>query len=128
MFRSGAWARVHALCTAGAAGGAGAVVGTSMPPLLYAFAPTRPAAAALLVRPLNPQVGTMYHRTCRWGGCHPSRGEPTPEWAGWLQSAPCDEQPDVRACAAAAGDGAPGVPLAQRAAWRPEDDPPTRPR
>lgn len=77
-----AWRAVHATL---------APLRTSvLPPLLYANTAARKPGEPFAT-PLNPLVASMHHTTCRWGGCHPPRGEPSPEWPGWRASAPCEE-------------------------------------
>lgn len=63
----------------------GATAATSFPPLLYDYSPERRTGEELL-RPLNVEVAAMHHATCRWGGCHPSRGDASPVWPGWKES------------------------------------------
>ena len=78
---SGAWASAHAVMAPTAS--------SSFPPLLYAYDPMRQAGDAPFVVPLNPGAAAMHHETCRWGGCHPSRGEAVPTWPGWQSSRLC---------------------------------------
>ena len=61
---------------------------SAFPPLLYAYRPARADGEARLLTALNPSVAAHHYATCRWGGCHPSRGEVAVEWAGWRESAP----------------------------------------
>ena len=103
----GAWMRVHAAVgaaaprrvhTGGAPASARSACGrpagpsrsTTFPPLLYSFSPQRAAAATPLATPLNPAMAQLHYDTCRWGGCHPPRGDAAPNAPGWAQSAPCD--------------------------------------
>lgn len=72
------WKRVAAVMGASAA--------SLFPPLLYAYDPTRQAGSPLLMTALNPRVAELHHTTCRWGGCHPSRGEAAVQWPAWLAS------------------------------------------
>ena len=94
---------------------------TAFPPLLYSYDPSIRAGAPRLLearrRPgrrdlgsarrisanlgesrrfqqaLNPAVAREHYATCRWGGCHPSRGEAAVEWRPWRESGggPADE-------------------------------------
>ena len=75
-----AWDRVAAAM--------GPTTRTALPPLLYAFDPARRTGELPLASPLNLRVASLHATGCRWGGCHPSRGEPAPEWPPWLHSAP----------------------------------------
>jgi hypothetical protein len=61
---------------------------TAFPPLLYMYDPTRKEGEPTLLRALNPRVAALHYATCRWGGCHPSRGEASVEWPAWLASTP----------------------------------------
>ena len=61
---------------------------SAIPPLLYAYDPARSSGDASLATPLNPTVARYHYSTCRWGGCHPSRGEATLEWPRWRDSPP----------------------------------------
>ena len=61
---------------------------TAFPPLLYSYAPARRMGDADMLRLLNPQVAALHFRTCRWGGCHPSRGDASPIMDSWRQSDP----------------------------------------
>jgi len=66
---------------------------TAFPPLLYSYDPTRRAGAPRLLEALNPAVAREHYATCRWGGCHPSRGEAAVEWRPWRErgGGPADE-------------------------------------
>ena len=59
---------------------------TSFPPLMYSYSPTRRTGDVEMLRLLNPQVAALHHQTCRWGGCHPSRGEASPMVESWQRS------------------------------------------
>ena len=74
------WERAHAAMHSTTA--------SAFPPLLYSYEPTRRAGSTQLMAPLNSRVAALHYGTCRWGGCHPSRGEPTVVWPAWLASAP----------------------------------------
>ena len=64
---------------------------TAFPPLLYEYDPTRRAGSPQLLTSLNPDVAAHHYSTCRWGGCHPSRGEAAVSWPAWHASAPWPE-------------------------------------
>ena len=79
------WARAAAAMPMATSGSAYAAA-TAFPPLLYEYTPTRRAGSEPLMAPLNPRVAALHHTTCRWGGCHPSRGEAGLSWPAWLAS------------------------------------------
>ena len=74
------WTRAHAVMAA--------TPTSAFPPLLYTFNPSRRDGEPHLLDALNSKVAALHHTTCRWGGCHPSRGEPAVEWLKWRSSAP----------------------------------------
>lgn len=74
----------------------GALRTSVLPPLLYQHHAARKLGEAFAT-PRNPRVAAMHHTTCPWGGCHPPRGGPTPEWPGWRRSAPCQPEAVERA-------------------------------
>ena len=65
---------------------------TAFPPLLYSYDPRRAFGSTHLLDALNPKIAALHHSTCRWGGCHPSRGDPPwPAeivWPAWKASEP----------------------------------------
>ena len=61
---------------------------SAFPPLLYEYNPQRRAGEAPMLVPKNARVAALHYGTCRWGGCHPSRGESSIEWPAWRASAP----------------------------------------
>ena len=67
-----------------------AIMGTdapsAFPPLLYRYDPTRQSGSPVLMAALNPRVAELHFHTCRWGGCHPSRGEQAVGWPAWVAS------------------------------------------
>jgi hypothetical protein len=85
----GAWDHAQAVL-------GGAKHAPAFPPLLYDFDPRRPSGALPTVTPLNPKVAEMHAEVCRWGGCHPSRGEASPIWPGWAKSKPWPKVGDHR--------------------------------
>uniref|UniRef100_A0A7S3EWY7 Hexosyltransferase n=1 Tax=Haptolina ericina TaxID=156174 RepID=A0A7S3EWY7_9EUKA len=86
---TGAWSRVHDAIQP--------TPSTTFPPLLYSFETTRRAGDARFATPLNLNDAALHYKTCRWGGCHPSRGEAWFEAPGWRASAPCPDRQTSRA-------------------------------